>query len=1443
MATWNIVGEIANVGGITSIVQLSLQVIIAVKSYTSSVAGAEAARMSLHNELLSINKTLNEIFVLVQQSNSGTSMTKIDSFPLDSALKECEETLRALRDRIPERKFQKWFDLRQTSRSTWPFQQADIMNAVGKLERCKSTLLVTISGGLLSTTREIQHDMKDEGVKIRKEVTHRTGEVTNEIKQKIEEDSGAIKGEITGAKQAIVNMVNDVVGRIIVMQESAKKEHLARLALKQQEQLLQWLAGFDCTVKHEFVSTQRQENTCTWVFETEAFREWRTPPTVQRTSVLWINGKPGAGKTVIASAIINELMVHGETLVYFYCDFRQERTTDGAIVLRSLLVQLLRKVPMEWNSEFFDLFCRKSQGAEAPTNIDILCGLVSRALRLLRRPIAIIDALDECRCDETFLTRLVSTANEGDLRLLITSRPEQAISVALSDLPSLSLSEYVRSIKNDMELHIGKEVEARSRLASLATDLKYEIRNSLLQQADGMFSWVQCQLDAISACRSVKGISDSLKRLPKGLYETYDRILLEIQEAGPDRSSIVERTLMWLVAALEPLHLSQLAEALSIEIGSTTLNQELSVMCPTDLLEICSSLVSFDKRTGVVTLSHYSVREYLMAGEKAQKYRHLLEDAHRYIAQHCTQYLITDDVLDSTQTRPLLRYALDHGLGAHISSIIIEEDSVLSCLENLPRHMCIRYPWNSRVAYSNPWQIWLADPQSICDIVIHFGPEWMIQRYLREHREYWNHVLQFAIMGGWTQLANVVLGLGRDVNLSITIDLETTTPVMFALRHSPRELLECFLSRGARLSVDAIHNALEDRQDVDSNLISSLIQNGADVRATHPSFQDSPLHTLFRKSAQSQEVYLDVTRALVVAGCEYRTRDLAGLMPLDIVAVNSLHTVTDYLLQLYAADGAENEPLYLAIKRQSFSYVEYLIGRGAYIPADAIHVALQSTQIYMSRVVASLVQHGADINAIHLGASPLHILLDHWTSGNDCLETAYILVEAGCSLDETDEAGNTPLHLAIRRQSLPFVEYLIKKGARIPGDAIHVAIHPAEVNLNPNDISTVIYDDADDNALHLLEHVADADVSSPPLTTLGNRSSFPFRYWSHDSNCLEIVRVLIDAGCEQDAVDSAGYSPLDLAITQSLPCVTQYFLQMGKPVHVNHPVHVALNSDVPTPCINPDIRPGQEQWVEQLYAWQTDCRFQTMRALIEAGHDATSRYSAGQTLLGIAIQRRIPSAVNYLLGKLACGQLDSFCGSGLEEHNAEVIMALLQNSTPLHALMRNVVTGPVGIHDFCFSSRGIRGPFCERDCGEILLILIDEGFLVNTEDSSGNTPLRIAIQRRLFLVIDYLLRRDPICDVGDVLAAFGTQSHVWKRLLQKYVLNVDPLHTLISQMQWDHVVDGDANLAIMKSLVQAGCDVNARDSNGITPLQYMCKLEVDRRYPAVTDFLCKEGAL
>lgn len=124
------------------------------------------------------------------------------------------------------------------------------------------------------------------------------------------------------------------------------------------------------------------------------------------------------------------------------------------------------------------------------------------------------------------------------------------------------------------------------------------------------FRWVQCQLDRLDQCRSAGDIQEALHSLPSGLFETYDRILLAIDEKEFD-GRVVRRVLMWLVAALRPLHLFELAEALRIDLFKPILNDSIAPIHQDDILEICGSLVSYNEDSKEVVLSHYSVKASL----------------------------------------------------------------------------------------------------------------------------------------------------------------------------------------------------------------------------------------------------------------------------------------------------------------------------------------------------------------------------------------------------------------------------------------------------------------------------------------------------------------------------------------------------------------------------------------------------------------------------------------------------------------------------------------------------------------------------------------------------------------------------------------------------------------------------------------------------------------
>ena len=122
---------------------------------------------------------------------------------------------------------------------------------------------------------------------------------------------------------------------------------------------------------------------------------------------------------------------------------------------------------------------------------------------------------------------------------------------------------------------------------------------------------MRCQLDAISECSTAGEIRTRLKSLPNGLYETYDRVLLNIVSKGDTTAARAEKVLTWLVGSFRPLQLLELEEALMIEPGSKELNEDLRLMRVTDILTTCGSLVEgyLDKdNRQMVRLSHYTVK-------------------------------------------------------------------------------------------------------------------------------------------------------------------------------------------------------------------------------------------------------------------------------------------------------------------------------------------------------------------------------------------------------------------------------------------------------------------------------------------------------------------------------------------------------------------------------------------------------------------------------------------------------------------------------------------------------------------------------------------------------------------------------------------------------------------------------------------------------------------
>ncbi|KAH9046070.1 hypothetical protein EDB84DRAFT_740815 [Lactarius hengduanensis] len=103
-----------------------------------------------------------------------------------------------------------------------------------------------------------------------------------------------------------------------------------------------WLSPPNPSVNHNVACKAHQGGTTTWLLPNDSFKEWQ-----KSGSLLWIHGKPGSGKSVVCSTIIEDIKrMHDEKLAlmaYYYFDFRDTTKQDARGLLCSLLIQLSYK--------------------------------------------------------------------------------------------------------------------------------------------------------------------------------------------------------------------------------------------------------------------------------------------------------------------------------------------------------------------------------------------------------------------------------------------------------------------------------------------------------------------------------------------------------------------------------------------------------------------------------------------------------------------------------------------------------------------------------------------------------------------------------------------------------------------------------------------------------------------------------------------------------------------------------------------------------------------------------------------------------------------------------------------------------------------------------------------------------------------------------------------
>lgn len=275
------------------------------------------------------------------------------------------------------------------------------------------------------------------------------------------------------------------------MSEKVTKITALTLSQEQTEAVSHFKSTY-ATDRHKIALRLWHEGTGTWFTESDDLRRWMEG----RDPRLWLSGIPGAGKTVLASAIIEKARKeaaksNGETaLAFFYCDYKDLATQDVSTILDSLIAQIAvcNKEALEVLLEHYKKFCRPGQiiiSDDRPSQIELIHKLCDACKRVL----IIVDGLDECgrKMSETIRElSLVNAESRSDISTLFLSRPEHEINQVLSN-DYLHIPIAARN--TDLRLYVYAQIERRTMEGLLFIDdlgVRDKIIDKLINNADGM---------------------------------------------------------------------------------------------------------------------------------------------------------------------------------------------------------------------------------------------------------------------------------------------------------------------------------------------------------------------------------------------------------------------------------------------------------------------------------------------------------------------------------------------------------------------------------------------------------------------------------------------------------------------------------------------------------------------------------------------------------------------------------------------------------------------------------------------------------------------------------------------------------------------------------------------------------------------------------------------
>ena len=205
---------------------------------------------------------------------------------------------------------------------------------------------------------------------------------------------------------------------------------------------------------------------------------------------LWINGIPGAGKSILASYMAEVIEMHCKSSsnqssklghAYYYCYFGHNQD-ESTHFLRWIIGQLCRqakRIP----ENLYDIY---NSGKEP--SLSALLSALQTALEVFERVYIVLDAVDESMPREDLLRviRDISTdARFSNLSLLVTSRQYIDIEQIMAAC-SIPINMSNLFVEEDIGTLVRSVVQSDAKYQRWPENLRLEVQITIPKRAEGM---------------------------------------------------------------------------------------------------------------------------------------------------------------------------------------------------------------------------------------------------------------------------------------------------------------------------------------------------------------------------------------------------------------------------------------------------------------------------------------------------------------------------------------------------------------------------------------------------------------------------------------------------------------------------------------------------------------------------------------------------------------------------------------------------------------------------------------------------------------------------------------------------------------------------------------------------------------------------------------------